>query len=324
MHAVVITESGAPEVLRWQQVPDPQPAPDEVLVQVVAAGVNRADLLQRQGHYDPPKGASPYPGMEISGRILKVGDDTTGWHPGDEVCALLSGGGYAELVAVPATQLLPVPENVSLVDAAALPEAACTVWSNLIQAAALRKGETLMVHGGGSGIGTFAIQFAAALGVTVLTTARPAKHAALRDLGATEVIDYSTTDFVRAVAEATAGRGADVILDIMGAAYLGRNLRALATDGRLVVIGLQGGVTGELNLAALMAKRAVITGSTLRSRPLSEKAEIVSGVREQVWPLFAAGLLRPVVDRRVPLPDAALAHQVVERSDHLGKVLLVA
>jgi putative PIG3 family NAD(P)H quinone oxidoreductase len=325
MRAVVISGPGGPEVLRWVEVPEPVPGAGEALVEVVSAGVNRADLLQRAGHYDPPPGASPYPGMECAGRIVALGPEVgAGWSVGDEVCALLAGGGYAERVAVPVGQLLPVPAGVSLVDAAALPEAACTVWSNLIGAAGLRAGETLLVHGGGSGIGTFAIQFARELGVTVLTTARAAKHAALRELGAAHTIDYTSQDFAEVVGEVTGGRGVDVILDIQGAAYLSRNIRSLARGGRLVVIGLQGGVSGEVNLAVVMAKRAIITGTTLRSRSLSEKEEIVSGVREQVWPLIADGRIRPVVDRRLPLPEAAVAHEVVGRTEHLGKVLLVA
>jgi putative PIG3 family NAD(P)H quinone oxidoreductase len=325
MRAVVISGPGGPEVLRWVEVPEPVPGAGEALVEVVSAGVNRADLLQRAGHYDPPPGASPYPGMECAGRVVALGPEVgAGWSVGDEVCALLAGGGYAERVAVPVGQLLPVPAGVSLVDAAALPEAACTVWSNLIGAAGLRAGETLLVHGGGSGIGTFAIQFARELGVTVLTTARAAKHAALRELGAAHTIDYTSQDFAEVVGEVTGGRGVDVILDIQGAAYLSRNIRSLARGGRLVVIGLQGGVSGEVNLAVVMAKRAIITGTTLRSRSLSEKEEIVSGVREQVWPLIADGRIRPVVDRRLPLPEAAVAHEVVGRTEHLGKVLLVA
>ncbi|HLU44879.1 MAG TPA: NAD(P)H-quinone oxidoreductase [Natronosporangium sp.] len=323
MYAVTIPEPGGPEALRWQEVPDPEPAAGEVLIEVHAAGVNRADLLQRQGHYPPPPGASEYPGLECAGVIRALGSGVTGWRVGDPVCALLAGGGYAELVSVPEGQVLPVPAGVDLIDAAGLPEVACTVWANLVDAAQLRAGETELVHGGGSGIGTFAIQLARALGARVLTTARGAKHAALAELGAEVTIDYTETDFLTAVREATDGRGVDVILDIIGAAYLSRNVAALATGGRLVVIGLQGGRRGELDLAALLAKRGTVTASSLRSRPVAEKARIVAGVRQQVWPLIESGAIRPVIDRRLPMSEAAEAHRWLEDSAHLGKVLLL-
>ncbi|GAA4580372.1 NAD(P)H-quinone oxidoreductase [Micromonospora coerulea] len=322
MRAITIPEPGGPEALVWAEVPDPEPGPGEVIVDVRASAVNRADLLQRQGQYPPPPGAPAYPGLECSGTISAVGPDVTGWLVGQEVCALLAGGGYAERVSVPAGQLLPVPAGVDLVDAAALPEVACTVWSNVVALARLAEGETLLVHGGGSGIGTFAIQLGVALGATVLVTARAAKHGKLRELGAAHTIDYREQDFVEEVRRVTDGRGADVILDIIGAAYLSRNVAALATGGRLVVIGMQGGRKGELDLGALLAKRASVAATALRSRPLAEKAEIVRGVREQVWPLVEAGAIRPIVDRRVPMADAAAAHRVVESNDHLGKVLL--
>jgi len=314
MRAIVITEPGGPEMLRWTEVDDPVVGPDEVLVDVAASAVNRADLLQRQGHYPPPPGAPPYPGLECSGRISALGSSVTGWSVGDEVCALLPGGGYGERVAVHAGSLLPVPAGVSLTEAAALPEVACTVWSNLVATAGLRTGETLLVHGGASGIGTFAIQFATALGATVYATARAAKHEAVSALGATP-IDYETADFADVVR-------ADVILDIVGGRYLERNLAALRTGGRLVVIGLQGGAKAELNLGLLLAKRATVAGTTLRARPVAEKAEIVAGVREQVWPLIEAGRIRPIVDRSFPMRDAAEAHRVVAESSHIGKVLL--
>lgn len=320
MRAITIPEPGGPDALVWAEVPDPEPGPGEVIVDVVASAVNRADLLQRQGYYPPPAGAPPYPGLECSGVISAVGPGVTSHRVGDEVCALLAGGGYAERVVVPAGQLLPVPAGVSLTDAAALPEVACTVWSNVIQRAQLTAGETLLVHGGGSGIGTFAIQLGAALGATVITTARAAKHDRLRELGAHHTIDYTSEDFVE-VTKRVAG-GANVILDIIGGAYLARNIDALATDGRLVVIGLQRGRRAELDLNALMAKRASVHGTTLRARPVEEKAEIVRGVREQVWPLIADGTIRPVIDRRLPMAQAAEAHRVVESSDHFGKVLL--
>ncbi|MET8255916.1 NAD(P)H-quinone oxidoreductase [Micromonospora sp. NPDC005205] len=321
MRAITIPEPGGPDALVWAEVPDPEPGPDEVIVDVRASGVNRADLLQRQGHYPPPPGVPAYPGLECSGVITEVGAEVAGWAVGQQVCALLAGGGYAERVAVPAGQLLPVPA-CDPVDAAALPEVACTVWSNLVQVARLGGGDTLLVHGGGSGIGTFAIQFGAALGVTVLTTAREAKHTRLRELGAAHVIDYREQDFVEEVRRITDGRGVDVILDIMGGSYLGRNVSALATGGRLVVIGMQGGRKAELDLGALLARRASVAATSLRSRPLAEKAEIVQGVRDEVWPLVEAGRIRPIVDRRLPMTEAAQAHRLVESNDHFGKVLL--
>ena len=321
MHAIMIREPGGPEVLDWVEVPDPVAGPGEVLVDVVASAVNRADLLQRAGFYDPPPGASPYPGLECSGRISALGTGVTGWQVGDEVCALLSGGGYAERVAVPVGQLMTVPTD--LVESGGLPEVACTVWSNLVGSARLAEGETLLVHGGGSGIGTFAIQLARALGVRVFTTARRAKHAALRELGAELTIDYTEEDFVAAVLAATGRRGVDVILDIQGGDYLPRNVAALGVGGRLVVIGLQGGRKGELDLGQLVVKRASVAASTLRARPAAEKAGICAGVQAQVWPLVAAGRIRPVIDRRMPMAQAAGAHALVGRNDHVGKVLLV-
>jgi putative PIG3 family NAD(P)H quinone oxidoreductase len=322
MRAITIPEPGGPEALLWAEVPDPQPGPGEVLIDVRASAVNRADLLQRQGHYPPPPGASAYPGLECAGRIAALGPQVTGWSVGDEVCALLTGGGYAERVAVPAGQLLPVPDGVDPVEAAALPEVACTVWSNVVRLARLRAGETLLVHGGGSGIGTFAVQLGRALGATVVVTARAGKHAALRALGADHTIDYREEDFVAETRRITDGRGADVILDIMGGAYLGRNVSVLAQEGRLVVIGLQGGRKGELNLAELLAKRGTVAATALRSRSEADKAEIVAGVRAEVWPLLASGAIRPVIDRRVPMAQAAEAHRIVEAGEHLGKVLL--
>lgn len=320
VYAVTISEPGGPDVLGWTEVPDPRPAPDEVVIDVVASAVNRADLLQRQGLYPPPPGASPYPGMEASGRISFVGEGVTTWRVGQEVCALLAGGGYAEQVAVPATQLLPVPRGVSLEDAAALPEVACTVWSNVVDLARLRPGETILVHGGGSGIGTFAIQLAKALGATVVTTARKAKHDALRRLGADRMIDYSEEDFTEALR--ADGRQADVILDIIGGAYLARNVTALADGGRLVVIGMQGGRKAELDLGALLAKRGTVAATTLRSRSVAQKAAIVRGVRDEVWPLLEDGLVRPVIDSRVPMDRAPEAHRLMEASTHIGKILL--
>lgn len=316
MRAITVPSYGGPESLVLAEVPDPVPGPGEVLVQIAATAVNRADLLQRMGFYNPPAGASPYLGLECSGVITALGAEVTGWSVGDEVCALLSGGGYAEQVAVPAGQLLPVPSGVSLVDAAALPEAACTVWSNLVHVAGLRPGERLLVHGGTSGIGTHATQVAVALGAQVTVTVGSAAKAerALR-LGAGRAVLYRAEDFVDA-------GPFDVILDNMGASYLPRNVQALATGGRLVVIGLQGGVVGELNLGLLLGKRGSVHATALRARPLAEKASIVAAVREHVWPLIAAGRVRPIVDRVLALADAAEAHRVVEASTHVGKVLL--
>jgi len=319
MHAITIPEPGGPDALVWAEVPDAEPGPGEVVISVRASAVNRADLLQRQGHYPPPPGAPPYPGLECSGVIAATGSEVSDWQVGQEVCALLPGGGYAERVAVPAGQILPLPAGVDVIDAAALPEVACTVWSNLVRVAGLGAGEKLLVHGGGSGIGTFAIQFGAALGATVISTARPAKHDRLRELGASHVIDYTSEDFV---AEVKQLGGADVILDIVGGAYLGRNVAALATGGRLVVIGLQGGRKAELDLGALLTKRGSVFATALRARPATEKAAIVREVRDDVWPLVAAGTIRPIIDRRLPMSQAGQAHRIVESSDHLGKVLL--
>ncbi|MFI1970001.1 NADPH:quinone oxidoreductase [Streptomyces cinnamoneus] len=323
MYAITIPVPGGPEALVWAEVPDPVPGEGEVLVEVVASGVNRADIVQRQGFYDPPPGASPYPGLEVSGRIAALGPGVGGWAVGDEVCALLSGGGYAEKVCVPAGQLLPVPDGMDLVSAAALPEVTATVWSNVFMVAHLRPGETLLVHGGGSGIGTMAVQLAKAVGARVAVTAGGQdKLERCRELGADILIDYREQDFVEELRKVTGGVGADVILDIIGAKYLDRNLDALAVNGRLTIIGLQGGRTAELDLAKLLTKRAAVAGTTLRARPLTEKAAIVAAVREHVWPLIAGGRVRPVVDRTLPLRDAALAHAVLEESAHVGKVLL--
>ena len=326
MHAIVARGPrgpGGPEVLEWSEVPTPDAGPGEVLVQVAASAVNRADLLQRKGFYPPPAGASDILGLECSGTVAAVGEGVDGWSVGDPCVALLAGGGYAEMVAVPVGQLMPVPRGLDLVTAAALPEVACTVWSNVVLLARLGAGETFLVHGGGGGIGTFAIQVAVALGARVAVTAgSPEKLARCRDLGAEILVDYSKADFVERVKEATDGRGADVVLDNMGAAYLARNLEVLAPGGRLVVIGLQGGAKAELDLGRLMAKRASVAGTTLRARPVAEKAAICAAVTAQAWPLVEAGAIVPVVDRVLPMRDAAEAHRVVEASDHVGKVLL--
>ncbi|MFE2280433.1 NAD(P)H-quinone oxidoreductase [Streptomyces sp. NPDC059454] len=324
MYAITIPEPGGPEALVWDEVPDPVAGPGEVLVEVVAGAVNRADILQRQGFYDPPPGASPHPGLECSGRIAALGDGVSGWAVGDEVCALLAGGGYAEKAVVPAGQLLPVPEGLTVDQAAALPEVVCTVWSNVFMVAHLRPGETLLVHGGSSGIGTMAIQLGKAVGARVAVTAGTTeKLERCAELGADILINYREQDFVAELKKATGGAGADVILDNMGAKYLDRNVQALAVNGRLAIIGMQGGVKGELNIGALLGKRAAISATSLRARPLEEKAAIVAAVREHVWPLVADGRVRPVIDREIPMPDAATAHRVVEDSGHIGKVLLV-
>ncbi|MFB7653789.1 MULTISPECIES: NAD(P)H-quinone oxidoreductase [unclassified Streptomyces] len=324
MHAITISEPGGPEVLVWTEVPDPVPGDGEVLVEVAASAVNRADIMQRQGFYDPPPGASPYPGLECSGRIAALGPGVSGWAVGDEVCALLSGGGYAEKVVVPSGQLLPVPEGVGLKEAAALPEVVCTVWSNVFMVAHLRPGETLLVHGGSSGIGTMAIQLAKAVGARIAVTAgTPEKLERCAELGADILVNYREQDFVAELKDATGGAGADVILDNMGAKYLDRNVRALAVNGRLAIIGMQGGRKGELDIGTLLAKRAAVSATSLRARPPEEKAAIVAAVREHVWPLFAGGHVRPVVDRELAMTDAADGHRVVEESGHIGKVLLV-
>jgi putative PIG3 family NAD(P)H quinone oxidoreductase len=324
VRAVTIREPGGPEVLEPAQVPDPSPGAGEVLVRVAAAGVNRADVMQRLGHYPPPPGAPAWPGLEVSGTVEALGEGVGDWSVGEQVCALLAGGGYAELVAVPAGQLLPVPAGVGLVEAAALPEVTCTVWSNVFMAAGLQRGETLLVHGGSSGIGTMAVQLAHALGARVAVTAgSPEKLARCAELGADVLVDYREDDFVERVREATDGRGADVVLDNMGAKYLARNVDVLATGGRLVVIGLQGGTRGELDLGLMLRKRVAVMATSLRARPAAEKATIVRQVRELVWPLLADGTVRPVVHATFPLDDAAAAHAVMEESSHVGKLLLV-
>ena len=326
MRAIVISEPGDPDVLQLTEVPDPVAGPGEVLIDVASAGLNRADLMQRLGLYPPPPGAPPYPGLECSGRIAGFGPgtgDLGGLGIGDQVCALLAGGGYAEKVAVPAGQVLPLPGGVTLTEAAALPEVAATVYSNVFQRAALAPGETLLVHGGASGIGTMAIQLAKALGARVACTAgSEQKLQRCRELGADLAISYTGEDFVAAVSDLTGGAGADVILDIMGSVYLQRNLTALAPGGRLVVIGFQGGSRGELDLALLARKRASVQAATLRARPVAEKAQIVSSVREHVWPLITTRRVVPVIDRVLPLAEAPEAHRLMESGSHIGKILL--
>lgn len=319
MRAVTVTPE---HTLELSEVPAPAPEPGEVLLDVVAAGVNRADVLQRQGSYSPPPGASDIIGLEVSGTVREVGPGVEPWRPGDEVCALLTGGGYAEQVVVPAGQLLPAPQGLDLVDAAALPEAVCTAWSNLVDVGRLAAGDTVLVHGGSGGVGSVAIQLARALGARVITTAGgPQRTARCRELGADVVLDHRT-DVPAAVKEATDGRGVDVVLDLLGAGGLDDNTRVLATGGRLVVIGLQRGRRGELDLARLMAKQASIHGTLLRPRPVDQKSAIVSAVRERVWPMLDDGRLRPVVHERLPLAEAQRAHELLDSGAVFGKLLL--
>ena len=325
MQGISITEPGDADVLQITEVEAPTAGPGQVVVDMVAAGVNRADVMQRLGHYPPPKGASPLPGLEVSGRVLEVGPEVEGWSVGDEVCALVDGGGYAERVLVPAAQLLPIPKGVDLTSAAGLPEVACTVWSNVFMTANLQPDETFLVHGGSSGIGTMAIQLAKAAGARVAVTAGSEdKLAFCRELGADIAINYREQDFVEEVRAATDGHGADVVLDLMGAKYLPRNVDVLATAGRLVVIGLMGGRKGELDLGKLLSKRAAVIATSLRARPAGEKAAIVAAVREHVWPLLDDGAVRPIIQGSHPLDRAADAHRELEASGHIGKILLTA
>jgi putative PIG3 family NAD(P)H quinone oxidoreductase len=325
MRAVVITKPGGPEVLEVQDVPDPTPKSDEVIIEVAAAGLNRADLLQREGNYPPPPGASEYLGMECSGTIAEVGETVAGWAVGDQVCALLAGGGYAERVAVPVGQLMAVPAGVDLIDAAALPEVTCTVWSMVFgpDSGRLQPGERLLVHGGSSGIGTMAIQLAAGRGAQVFVTAGSARKLDFcRELGAEVLINYRDEDFVERIRSETDGAGVDVILDNMGASYLPRNVASLAIGGRLVVLGMQGGVQGELNLGALLSKRGTVHAAGLRSRPAQMKAEIVAEAQNAIWPMIEAGTVRPIIDSVLPLDQAGDAHRLMNESGHIGKILL--
>ena len=323
MRAVIAPEPGGPEALRIVDLPDPEPGAGEVVIDMHATAVNRADTMQRQGHYPPPPGASDVLGLECAGVVSAVGPEVQGWSVGDPACALLASCGYADKVLVPAGQVMPVPAGVDLVTAGALPEVACTVWSNLFMVAALQPGETLLVHGGGGGIGTFAIQLAHAKGARVITTAgSQEKLDVCRSLGADVGVDYKQQDFVEEVRRATDGKGADVILDHVGARYLGRNVETLAVEGRLVVIGLMGGAKGELDLGALLRKRAAVIATTLRSRPVGEKAAICASVVEHVWPLVAAGTVRTLVHASLPLDEVAEAHRTMEAGDHVGKIIL--
>ena len=323
MHAIVVESA---DRLLWREVPDVTPGAGDVVIRVSAAGINRADLLQAAGNYPPPRGASEILGLEVSGTIEQVGEHVEEWSIGQPVCALLAGGGYAEFVAVPQGQVMPVPDSVELPHAAALPEVACTVWSNLVMTAGLSAGQTVLLHGGASGIGTHGIQLGRALDCRVAVTAGSSSKLDLcKELGAEILINYREEDFVERLREATDGAGADVILDIMGAAYLDRNVDALANDGRVVIIGMQGGVKGELNLAKLLGKRAGVIATALRGRPVSgpsSKSEVVTAVVDNVWPMIADGRVRPIVGAELPVAEAAAAHELLQSGKVTGKVLL--
>ena len=323
MYAITVSEPGGPDSMSWQKVPDPTPGPGEVIIEVAATAVNRADLLQRQGHYAPPPGASDILGLECSGTVVSVGAAIGLDHIGEKVTALLSGGGYAQKVAVPIGQVMTVPAGLSMIEAAALPEVTCTVWSNLDMTANLSEGEWLLVHGGGSGVGTAAIQIGRALGARIAVTAGSAeKLERCAHLGADVRINYHEQDFVEVVLKETGGRGVNVILDNMGASYLDRNVSALARDGRLVIIGLQGGVKAELNINALLRKNASVQATSLRGRPESEKAAICRQVERTVWPWVHAGVVRPIIDRVLPLQEAARAHELLAGGAVTGKIVL--
>ena len=324
MICIEITEPGEPDVLRAVERPDPVPGRGEVLIRVAAAGVNRPDVMQRRGAYPPPPGASDIPGLEVAGRVLRTGDGVTDIRPGDRVCALVSGGGYATMCVAPAAQCLPVPAPLDFVQAAALPETCFTVWTNVFDRGRLRAGETALFHGGTSGIGTTAIQLAAARGARVFATAgTDEKCRACEALGAARAINYRDEDFVEAILSLTGGRGVDLILDIVGGTYLPGNLKALAVDGRLVEIGLMGGeAIGAVDLRRVLGRRLTITGSTLRPRSVEEKGDIAGALTREVWPLIDRGAVRPIVFRTFPLADAAGAHRVLESSEHVGKIVL--
>jgi putative PIG3 family NAD(P)H quinone oxidoreductase len=323
MQVIEISTPGPPSVLRLTERPDPRPGAGEVLIRVEAAGVNRPDLAQRLGKYAPPPGASDIPGLELAGTIEQVGPEVSDWHAGDRVCALVAGGGYASLCVAPSAQCLPVPAGLSSVEAAALPETFFTVWTNVFERGGLRRGETFLVHGGSSGIGTTAIQLATAFGATVFATAgTAAKCAACERLGARRAINYREEDFVAVVADETSGRGVDLILDMVGGDYVGRNLEALAMNGRLVQIAFLQGAVVNVNLAPLMRKRLIFTGSTLRPRTVDEKGTIARALRSHVWPLVESGAVRPIIHKTFPLAEAAAAHAELERGEHVGKLVL--
>lgn len=324
MLAIEISRPGGPDVLVAADRPKPVPSRGEVLVKVAAAGVNRPDVMQRMGQYPPPPGASDIPGLEIAGEVEQVGDDVRDWKAGDRVCALVAGGGYAEFCSVPAPQCLPVPRGTDFTHAAAIPETFFTVWTNVFERGRLKAGESILVHGGSSGIGTTAIQLARALGSRVFATAGSAeKCAACVRLGAEKAINYRDADFVAAVKDATGGRGVDVVLDMVGGDYLPRNMDALAVDGRLVQIAVLGGVKAPLNLLTMMQRRLTLTGSTLRTRPVAEKGAIAAALRQHVWPLLEAGAVAPVIHATFPLRAAADAHRMMDSGEHIGKLVLV-
>ena len=323
MRVIEIAAPGEPDVLALGQRPAPAAGDGELLIRVAAAGVNRADCMQRRGQYPPPPGASDLLGLEVSGTVAALGSGVTGWQVGDHVCALLAGGGYAEYCTAPAPQCLPVPAGIDLIDAAALPEVAMTVWTNVFERGGLSAGETLLVHGGSSGIGTMAIQLAREFGARVFVTAgSAAKCEACEALGAARAFNYREVDFVEAVRDA-AGQGVDVILDMVGATYLQRNLSVLTLDGRLVIIALMSGARAEIDLSTVMRRRLVVTGTTLRARTVEQKGALAAAVRTHVWPLVEAGRVRPIIHRRLPLSAAADAHRIMESSLHIGKLLLV-
>ncbi len=322
--AVEITKPGGPEVLVPGERPTPAPAAGEVLIKVAAAGVNRPDVMQRMGHYPPPPGITDIPGLEVAGTIDAIGDGVAGWRVGDRVCALVAGGGYAEYCVAPAPQCLPVPKDMDFVHAAAIPETYFTVWTNVFERGRLKPGESLLVHGGTSGIGTTAIQLAHALGSRVFATAgTPAKCAACQSLGADRGVNYKTEDFVEVVKALTGGKGVDVVLDMVGGGYFPRNMDALAMDGRLVSIAVLDGLKTTINILTMMQKRLTLTGSTLRVRPIEEKAVIAAALRQHVWPLLDAGKAIPVIHATFPLAAAADAHRVMESGAHIGKLVLV-
>lgn len=323
MICIEISEPGGPEVLKPVERPDPEPGPGDVLVRVAAAGINRPDVLQRRGAYPPPPGASDIPGLEVSGTIAAVGPGVDGWRVGDAVCALVAGGGYATMCVAPARQCLRVPATIDLVAAAGIPETYFTVWTNVFERGRLQAGETALFHGGTSGIGTTAIQLAALRGATVFATAgTDDKVRACEALGARRAINYRTQDFVESVRDLTGGKGVDLILDIMGGAYVNRNLAALAVDGRLVQIGLMGGETASVDLRRIIGRRLTITGSTLRPRSVAEKGQIADALAREVWPALEAGRLKLIVHATFPLTEAAAAHALMESSTHIGKILL--
>jgi NADPH2:quinone reductase len=323
MTAIAIREPGGPDVLETRRIARPDPGHGEILIKVAAAGVNRPDTIQRMGLYPPPPGAPETPGLEVAGEVAATGPGVTLWKTGDKVCALVGGGGYAEYCLAHESHALPVPQGLSMTEAAALPETFFTVWTNVFERGALKAGETFLVHGGSSGIGTTAIQLASIFGAKVLATAGSAeKCAACLKLGADAAIDYRTQDFVAETKRLTDGRGADVILDMVGGDYIPRNIQAAATDGRIVSIAFLNGSTAEVNFLPVMLKRLTLTGSTLRPRSIEEKAALARALREKVWPLIEAGRIKPLIDTVFPLAEAAKAHALMEKSSHIGKIIL--